>query len=92
MAKVLDQRSVPDLLPVYGRNIDHFAFKKGWTSTRLASELGITAGTLRRIRLSRGRYLDLDLMLELMRVFSCSPNDLLLPQPDIDYSITTAFN
>ena len=92
MAKVLEQRSVPASLPVYGRNIELYTFKKGWTSTRLASELGISVGTLRRVRFSRGRYLDLELMQELMRVFSCDPNDLLLPQPDIDYSITTSFN
>jgi DNA-binding Xre family transcriptional regulator len=79
----------PSLLHVYARNVEHCAFKRGWPTSRLALELGVSLNTLNRIRFSRSRYLDPDVFVALLELFGCEPNDLLLPQPDIDYSSDT---
>lgn len=76
----------PPLLTVYARNVAHFAFKRGWSNSRLATELGITLNTLNRIRCVRSRYLDPEVFMALLDLFGCEPNDLLLPQPGIDYA------
>lgn len=78
---------IPQLLPILARNLEFHAFKKGWDPGRLADELGITRATLNRIRFCHNRYIDPDIFNDLLRVLDCSPNDLLLPQPDIDYTI-----
>ena len=74
------------LLTVYARNIDLLTFKRGWTLNRLASELGTTTAALTRVRLRHNKYLDPELLSDLLRVFNCAPNDLLAPHPDVDYS------
>lgn len=81
------QSQQPPLLHVYARNVQHLAFKRGWSHGRLATELGITVNTLNRIRFARSRYIDPDVFTSLVEVFSCEPNDLLLPQPGIDYAL-----
>jgi DNA-binding Xre family transcriptional regulator len=78
----------PPLLHVYARNVEHCAFKRGWSTPRLATELGVTLNTLNRIRFGRSRYLDPEVFTALLELFGCEPNDLLLPQPGIDYAIT----
>jgi hypothetical protein len=75
----------PSLLHVYARNVEHCAFKRGWPTQKLAHELGITLNTLNRIRFGRSRYLDPEVFTALIELFACEPNDLLLPQPGIDY-------
>lgn len=76
----------PPLLHVYSRNVEHCAFKRGWTAARLASELGVSLNTLNRIRFVRSRYVDPEILDALLEIFGCEPNDLLLAQPGIDYS------
>ena len=78
----------PPLLHVYARNVEHCAFKRGWSTPRLATELGVTLNTLNRIRFGRSRYLDPEVFTALLELFGCEPNNLLLPQPGIDYAIT----
>ena len=78
----------PPLLHVYARNVEHCAFKRGWSTPRLATELGVSLNTLNRIRFGRSRYLDPEVFTALLELFGCEPNDLLLPQPGIDYAIT----
>ena len=78
----------PPLLHVYARNVEHCAFKRGWSTPRLATELGVSLNTLNRIRFGRSRYLDPEVFIALLELFGCEPNDLLLPQPGIDYAIT----
>ena len=80
----------PPLLCVYARNVEHCAFKRGWTPTRLAHELGVTLNTLNRIRFGRSRYLDPEVFVALLEIFGCEPNDLLNPQPGIDYELRPA--
>lgn len=78
----------PPLLHVYARNVEHCAFKRGWPPAKLAHELGVTLNTLNRIRFGRSRYLDPEVFIALLELFACEPNDLLLPQPGIDYAIS----
>lgn len=82
----MDDRT-PSVLQVYARNIEHFAFRRGWSPARLARELSITPHSLNRVRFVRNKYIDPDLFIALMKTFSCEPNDLLLPQPGVDYNI-----
>lgn len=77
----------PPLLRVYARNVEHLAFKRGWSATRLATELGVTMNTLNRIRFARSRYIDPEVFTALIEVFGCEPNDLLLAQPGFDYAV-----
>lgn len=76
-----------ELLNVYARNIDLLIFKRGWSLNRLATELGTTVATLTRVRLRHNKYIDPELLADLIRVFACTPNDLLIPHPDVDYTI-----
>lgn len=78
--------AVPPLLRIYARNIELLAVKRGIPAHALAGELGLTANTLNRIRFARSRYLDPEVFVGLLDLFECEPNDLLLPQPGIDYS------
>lgn len=75
----------PPLLHVYSRNVQHFAFLRGWTLQRLARELDVTQNTINRIRFARNRFIDPDVFVALLDVFACEPNDLLMPHPDINY-------
>jgi DNA-binding Xre family transcriptional regulator len=77
------------LVIVLARNVQHLAFKRGWSPGRLARELGVTSNTLTRVRLGRSRYIDPEVFAALLDVFDCEPNDLLTRQPDIDYSAPT---
>jgi DNA-binding Xre family transcriptional regulator len=78
----------PPLLHIYARNVQHLAFKRGWSHSRLATELGVTLNTLNRVRFARGRYIDPEVFVALLDLFGCDPNDLLSPQPGIDYAVT----
>jgi transcriptional regulator with XRE-family HTH domain len=53
---------------------------------KLAHELGVSHNTLNRIRFGRSRYLDPEVFTALLELFGCEPNELLLPQPGIDYA------
>ena len=75
------------LLHVYARNVEFFAFRRGWPPNRLAHELGVTLNTLNRIRFARSRYIDPEVFTALLELFACEPNDLLLPQHGIDYAL-----
>jgi DNA-binding Xre family transcriptional regulator len=74
------------LIRIYARNIELLGFKRGWDSTRLASELGISTNTFRRLRSGVNRYICTDLFRTVLKLFDCSPNDLLLPQDGVDYT------
>lgn len=75
----------PFLLHVYARNLEHQAFKRGWSSALVAQKLGVTMNTYNRIRFAQGRYIDPEVFEACLKLFECSPNDLLIPQPDIEY-------
>lgn len=75
----------PLLIRIFARNIEFLGFKRGWDSTRIAKELGISCTTFRRLRSGVNRYICSDLLQTALKVFNCSPNDLLLPQDGVDY-------
>lgn len=81
-------KQVCELLTVYARNIDLLLFKRGWSLSRLAREAGVTVPTLTRVRLRHNKYIDPELFEALLRVFDCNPDELLLPHPGIDYTVT----
>jgi len=73
------------LLTIFARNLELQAFRKGWTSQQLIKELDITQNAYNRIRQNRSRYLDPEILESAIELFDCTPNDLLLPQPDVVY-------
>lgn len=76
----------PSLIHIYARNVEHRAFMRGWQAPRLATELGVTLNTVNRLRFGRSRFIDPEVLAGLLELFNCAPDDLLLPQPGIDYS------
>lgn len=76
----------PSLVHVYARNVDHRLFMRGWLAPDLARALGVTITTVNRLRLGRARFIDPEVFTQLLELFECAPNDLLLPQPGIDYA------
>lgn len=79
-------RYIPELITIYARNIELQTLKRGWSARRLADEVGVTPPALARVRRCHNKVIDPELLAALMRVFDCSPNDLLQPHPDVDYS------
>lgn len=77
--------SVSRFFRVYARNIELEALKRGWSQDVLATRLGVSRGTLARIRRGDLRYLDPEILLSLLQEFNCTPNDLLMPQEGIQY-------
>jgi transcriptional regulator with XRE-family HTH domain len=73
------------LLAVYGRNLDVCAFKRGWSTSQLATLLGISSNALNRIRSGKNRSIDPELLQRFSELFQCDFNALLMPQPGIDY-------
>lgn len=71
---------------IYARNLELLAFKRGWDPTQTASMLGVSADSFRRLRAGKSRFICADLLNAALELFDCSPNDLLLPQPGVDYS------
>lgn len=75
------------LLSIYSRNVRHYAFKRGWTTARLATELGASIHTVNRVLSGTGRTIDPEILVALLELFSCTPNDLFLPEEDIEYGL-----
>lgn len=79
-------KKVPPLIAIYARNIEIFAFKRGWSMRHLADEVGCTVATLTRVRMRHNKTIDPELLSALLTAFECRPDDLLLPHPDVDYT------
>lgn len=73
------------LMRVLARNIDYQLFTRGWTAQHLATELGLDARTVSRLRTARVNRIDPELFQALCDVFSCTPNDLLLQRDELNY-------
>jgi DNA-binding Xre family transcriptional regulator len=82
--------SPPRLMRVYARNIDLLAYKRGWSTELLAKRLALSPNTLIRIRRHQSKYIDPEVLLALMDVFDCTPNDILLPQEGVNYDEETS--
>lgn len=80
----------PHLITIYGRNIEIFAFKRGWSMRHLADEAGCTVATLTRVRMRHNKTIDPELLASLLSIFNCRPDDLLLPHPDVDYTLSNS--
>jgi DNA-binding Xre family transcriptional regulator len=72
-------------LAILGRNLEYEGFKRGLSPSQLASELGISPEVLRRLRKGRGSMLSLELLNSLCEFFEMSPDELLLPRPELEY-------
>lgn len=82
--------STNSLLITLGRNVDVYAFQRGWPPQLLATRLGVSTHSLNRVRFARCRYIDPELLQGLSELFNCSYNELLLPQPGIDYGASAS--
>ena len=74
------------ILRVYARNVEIFMCRRNLTPTHLAHQLSASPHALANLRFHRGRWIDPELLVELLQLFECEPNDLLLPQPGVDYT------
>lgn len=74
------------LLAIYGRNIAVNTFKRGWSTSQLATLLGVSSNAVNRITSGRNHYLDPELLQRFAELFQVDFNALLQPQPGIDYS------
>lgn len=74
------------ILRVYARNVEIWMCRRNLTPTHLVRELGVSPHAVNNLRFHRGRWIDPELLVELLELFNCTPNDLLLPQPGVDYT------
>ena len=74
------------ILRVYARNVEIWMCRRALTSADLVRELGASPHTVTNLRRTRGRWIDPELLAGLLDLFGCTPNDLLLPQPGVDYT------
>jgi len=74
------------ILRVYARNVEIAMCRRNLTPSALVRELGVSPHAVTNLRLHRGRWIDPELLAELLELFGCTPNDLLLPQPGVDYT------
>lgn len=78
------------LMRVLARNLDYQLFLRNWTAQHLATELGLDARTVSRLRSARVSRIDPELFQALCDVFDCTPNDLLLPRDELIYVLPSA--
>jgi DNA-binding Xre family transcriptional regulator len=76
------------LMRIYARNLDYQLFKRGWTAQRLATELGLDLRTVTRLRTAQIGRIDPELFSAICDVFRCTPNDLLLPNDELTYTLS----
>lgn len=79
--------SNPPLTKVLARNVEYLAFCRGWTRPQLTDALGISPHVMSRLRRAEGRFIDAELLESCLRVFDCTPNDLLIPHPELVYDL-----
>lgn len=77
----------PSLIAIFARNVELLAFKRNLSRRTLASRLGVSNYVLQRILERRNRHIDPEIVEALLTFFSCTPNDLFLPQPDVNYTL-----
>jgi DNA-binding Xre family transcriptional regulator len=72
---------------VLGRNIELRACQLQLPHRDLATKLSVTPEALNRLRRGRNRFLDLELLQALCLTLNCTPDTLLLPQPNVVYDL-----
>lgn len=75
----------PSLLTVLSRNLELLMVKRGWTSPTVASKLGVNPDSINRIRAGRSKYLDPEMLENILNLFEVTPDTLLLPQDGVIY-------
>lgn len=75
---------------IFWVNLEYYAYQRGWNSAVLATQLGITKYTLRRLRSGQCRYIDPEILASSCEIFELTPNDLLLRKADLEarYALT----
>lgn len=81
----------PAIVVTFWRNLEWYSFQRGWTKgayqpdlDRLAEQLGVSKNTLSRLRFGRSRYIDPEILVSSLEVFELTPNDLLIPKPEVE--------
>lgn len=79
------------ILRVYARNVEIWMCRRALTPADILREVGalgcdVSPHAVTNLRRTRGRWIDPELLAGLLDLFDCTPNDLLLPQPGVDYT------
>ena len=72
----------PGYVRNFWRNLQYKAFPLDWDTAELADRLGVAPNTLWRMKNGEMRWLDPELLATACALFTCTPNDLLLPIDD----------
>lgn len=74
------------LVAIYGRNIEVHMARLGLNATQLGEKIGTSGETVSRMKKNpRGRFIDPEYHVKLARLFGCSLEDMLTPQPGVKY-------
>lgn len=79
------------LLRVYARNVEIWMCRRSLSAADVVREVNalgcaVSPHAVRNLRTTRGRWIDPELLAGLLDLFGCTPDDLLLPQPGVDYT------
>ena len=74
-----------EIMRIFALNIERFAFQRGWSLSVLCDQLGISRNTVERLRYGQATYINPELLAAALEVFEVEPNDLLLPNPEIEH-------
>lgn len=75
----------PSFRSCYARNLDFYLAQKGMSSKQLATEIGVSDETIRRIRRLDNIYISLEILCAICEILNVTPNDLLTPHSNVDY-------
>ena len=73
------------LLSVYGRNVAFQLFKKGWSTSQLATFLNISTNATNRLIRGSNSYIDPTVLDQLIALFQVDFNQLLQKQEGVAY-------
>lgn len=76
----------PPILYVYSRNIEVLLIKHDLNYQELSEKLGVSYASLNRVKSNTAKFIDPEILRALMKHFNLRPNDLLEPQPGVNYS------
>jgi len=74
-----------DTTKLLGRNIRFHLFRLNLSLTSVAKQTGASAYSLGRVASGKTRLIDPNLISDLMRVFNCDANALLMPIEGVPY-------
>lgn len=74
-----------DTTKLLGRNIRYHLFRTEYTLREVAEASGVSAYSLGRMASGKTKLIDPNVLTDLMRVFKCDANALLLPIEGVPY-------